>query len=602
MHAVLRDVLRDELSGRTPERLTTQHARAARWFEETAEVTSALEHWILAGQPREALRLLARHTSELYDSGREATIARTISRIPLNVAMADLPAMFEFAWCHLLVDRRRFLDLVHQAGASVERLDSPSPALVARLHLLQSIAATIAGDWAQGSQLATQGLQLLGEAALTDPLGRFGWNMIARDVALSECWDDSSVRVEEARLELSRDPERRIAFEGTRALGEALAGHPVDALRIAAGVRDVATVDSMSILRAELELAQAVAHRELGDRPRAVAELSALADAWVGPVTYAQGLAMLELTQLRLDEGDVEAAKEWFDRAHEFVRNELSGPGGTTWLAHTGTLVALAAAQLDTAQWWSEQIADPFWRGVADAKIRLFEGRREDAAEVLDGISPRSPRQQVVHDLLLARVADSHEQALESAARAIELASTAGLVQTVASQGPEVLAMLELQAWIAPEPWLDRVRRAASPRAGGTFSDPSQPGDHLTERELEVLRMLPSRLTLREIAGELFISVNTLKFHLRVIYRKLGVGSRAEAAEVARRRTSLSGRTQTFERGRGLTGASSVGSPAVRVVPAHPVRREHGRVSPTRKDSRPTVDSDPSLVDGRDRL
>ena len=123
VHAVLRDVLRDELSGRTPERLTTQHARAARWFEDTAEVTSALEHWILAGQPREALRLLARHTSELYDSGREATIARTISRIPLNVAMADLPAMFEFAWCHLLVDRRRFLDLVHQAGASVERLE-----------------------------------------------------------------------------------------------------------------------------------------------------------------------------------------------------------------------------------------------------------------------------------------------------------------------------------------------------------------------------------------------------------------------------------------------------------------------------------------------
>ena len=73
------------------------------------------------------------------------------------------------------------------------------------------------------------------------------------------------------------------------------------------------------------------------------------------------------------------------------------------------------------------------------------------------------------------------------------------------------------------------------------MSDPSQPGDHLTERELEVLRMLPSRLTLREIAGELFISVNTLKFHLRVIYRKLDVGSRAEAAEVARRRASLRG-------------------------------------------------------------
>lgn len=69
-------------------------------------------------------------------------------------------------------------------------------------------------------------------------------------------------------------------------------------------------------------------------------------------------------------------------------------------------------------------------------------------------------------------------------------------------------------------------------------------GLRLTERELEVLRLLPSRLTLREIADELFISINTLKFHLKVIYRKLGVASRAEAAETARALTSLRRTTQ----------------------------------------------------------
>ena len=50
-----------------------------------------------------------------------------------------------------------------------------------------------------------------------------------------------------------------------------------------------------------------------------------------------------------------------------------------------------------------------------------------------------------------------------------------------------------------------------------------------------MLRFLPSRLTVREIADELYVSVNTLKFHLKVIYRKLGVTSRAEAAAWARR-------------------------------------------------------------------
>jgi LuxR family transcriptional regulator, maltose regulon positive regulatory protein len=63
--------------------------------------------------------------------------------------------------------------------------------------------------------------------------------------------------------------------------------------------------------------------------------------------------------------------------------------------------------------------------------------------------------------------------------------------------------------------------------------------DPLTERERDVLRFLPSRLTIREIADELFVSVNTLKFHLKVIYRKLGVSSRAEAAELARRMSHL---------------------------------------------------------------
>ncbi len=63
--------------------------------------------------------------------------------------------------------------------------------------------------------------------------------------------------------------------------------------------------------------------------------------------------------------------------------------------------------------------------------------------------------------------------------------------------------------------------------------------DRLTDREREVLRLLPSRLTLHEIASELSISMNTLKFHLKVIYRKLDCRSRAEAAGIARALTQL---------------------------------------------------------------
>ncbi len=57
-------------------------------------------------------------------------------------------------------------------------------------------------------------------------------------------------------------------------------------------------------------------------------------------------------------------------------------------------------------------------------------------------------------------------------------------------------------------------------------SDPARP---LTDREVDVLRYLPTRLSTIEIAGQLGISPNTVKTHLKNIYHKLGARSRNEA-------------------------------------------------------------------------
>ena len=69
--------------------------------------------------------------------------------------------------------------------------------------------------------------------------------------------------------------------------------------------------------------------------------------------------------------------------------------------------------------------------------------------------------------------------------------------------------------------------------AHGAVSPPS--GDsELSAREQGVLRYLQTRLTTREIAGELFISMNTLKSHLKSVYRKLDASSRSDAVARAR--------------------------------------------------------------------
>lgn len=76
---------------------------------------------------------------------------------------------------------------------------------------------------------------------------------------------------------------------------------------------------------------------------------------------------------------------------------------------------------------------------------------------------------------------------------------------------------------------LDRVGR----RLVSVPRRPPEPGQGLTDQELEVLRLLASERARPEIAASLHVSVNTVKSHLRSIYRKLSVSSREDAVEAA---------------------------------------------------------------------
>ncbi|MEM9042442.1 MAG: response regulator transcription factor, partial [Actinomycetota bacterium] len=75
---------------------------------------------------------------------------------------------------------------------------------------------------------------------------------------------------------------------------------------------------------------------------------------------------------------------------------------------------------------------------------------------------------------------------------------------------------------------LERVGRDERPDAAGAPARSS-----LTEREQEVLVMLSEGMSNREIADELYLSVDTVKTHVRKLFRKLGVSNRTQAAMIA---------------------------------------------------------------------
>jgi LuxR family transcriptional regulator, maltose regulon positive regulatory protein len=549
VHALVRNALLGRLATTSPEKLRLQHSVAAECYEAADEAILAIYHRQRAGDWRDVLRLLASNHRDIYETGRGATLRRTLDALPIEIATADLEALIEYAWCHLYVDRHRFRELIDQITWSVERWGADETHR-SRVGVLQSIAATIGGEWAKGGELARQALEAMGPSWWRDPFGLFGWNMLARHIALVEAWDDNADDIRQAQLALVRDPRGHVALEGTRALGHALAGRPVDALRVAAGVRGIAEKENVAMLGQELRTAEALSHRDLGDSGRAKVELEAIAHETGEPLLYCCVLARLGLTEASLDDHDVAQAARWFSDAEGIIENESFGIDGRQWLARVGTRLALAVGDLSSAASWASQLSDAFWAAASAARIHLARADRDAASVALEAAYPRCPRHEVVLALLRSQTADDRDESLKRAAAALECAAANGLLQTVASEGHDLAGLLEGVAWRVPQAWMDRLRsttagRGDLPRPGHLDDWSKTDRDPLTDRERDVLRFLPSRLTIAEIAEELYISVNTLKFHLKVIYRKLGVRSRGEAAEAARRMRLNPNRGQT---------------------------------------------------------
>jgi LuxR family transcriptional regulator, maltose regulon positive regulatory protein len=182
-----------------------------------------------------------------------------------------------------------------------------------------------------------------------------------------------------------------------------------------------------------------------------------------------------------------------------------------------------------------EQEIDP----LAAAAARLARG---DALSALRRVEPLlepgvalHPTRRL-HAWLIAAVArqalGNARDASEAVERALEIAAPDGYRRPFADGGGAVRRLLQRHAALptayAPvvAELIDALERVSAPPPG--LLEP------LSDRERDVLRLLPTLLPNTEIASELFVSVNTVKTHVKSIYRKLEVSSRREAVARAR--------------------------------------------------------------------
>jgi LuxR family maltose regulon positive regulatory protein len=126
-------------------------------------------------------------------------------------------------------------------------------------------------------------------------------------------------------------------------------------------------------------------------------------------------------------------------------------------------------------------------------------------------------------------------RALEDLCRALTLAEPEGYLRLFVDEGEPMARLLRAAHTRGIRPgYIAKLLAAFSP--GTSVSPPPQTDmiEPLTERELEVLRLIAEGLTYRQIAERLVVSVNTVRFHVKGVYGKLGVENRAAAMTQAR--------------------------------------------------------------------
>ncbi len=187
--------------------------------------------------------------------------------------------------------------------------------------------------------------------------------------------------------------------------------------------------------------------------------------------------------------GEVRAAEALVEEALDLARRQHLGEHWVAAMVHYG------AAEVGRASGELEAAAGAFERGLALAERG---GLRLDTAYGLLGLSR------------VRRALGNDEESRELLARARSTAE--------GCSDPGILVEL--------------LRSGGAAISGGRPRP--RPSGELTARELAVLRLLPGTLSLREIAAELYVSLNTVKTQVRSVYAKLGVGARSEAVARAR--------------------------------------------------------------------
>ena len=554
-HHLFADLLRHRLDlAYPPEAIAALHVKASQWYQAGGYLSEAIDHALAATDWGRAAALVGQASDAMLKRGEMTTLLGWFQALPHEVIRSDPRLCLGYAWPLILTGQ---LDAAESYLAPTEGA-AMDPATLTQILTAQAHIARARGDDRRVIELSRQALAVLSaddcgtRSVLSVNLGIAHWNSGSLDEA-----ELALTEADQASQQVGNHYARLVALSflgvirATRGKLHQAGELYQQALRLGEGTPPAALAhnDLGALLYEWNDLPAAADHLQSGAE---LGQRSGNVDVLIG--------GYRTLARLKQAQGDPNGALVALQQAQELAREGGVSPLMRARNAACGVEIALAQADLVAATRWGEQVgedaeASPFYPrlGLTTARLHLAQGRQAAAAQVLVGQHERAVSAgwhfgALEVRTLQALAAPSLDDALVFLADALTMARPEGYIRTFLDQG-EAMAdlMREAASRGVARDYVQQILAAFD--AGAPVAHPTPPVgrrpnqpliEPLSERELEVLSLLGEGQTYHEIARALYLSLNTVKSHLKNIYGKLGVHSRREAAAKARELDLLS--------------------------------------------------------------